>query len=183
MLEVVLLVLPLGLDTFAVAVALGVSGLPTARRLRVTLLFAAFEGGMPLLGVFVGRGLGSAIGGAANVIAIAGLALVGLYLLREGSDDEGEKAALLSRAQGLPLLVLGLSISVDELAIGLTVGLLRLALVWTVVLVAAQAFLAAQLGLRLGRRLGSRVGETAERLAGLALVILSAGLLGELLAR
>jgi putative Mn2+ efflux pump MntP len=43
------LVLPLGLDTLGVALALGVAGLPPEKRLRFSLLFAGFEAAMPLL--------------------------------------------------------------------------------------------------------------------------------------
>jgi putative Mn2+ efflux pump MntP len=179
-LKVILLVLPLGLDTFAIGAALGIAGMPAAQRLRSSLLLAGFEGAMPLVGVLVGRGLREAIGDAATYLAIGGLALVGVFLLREGDDDdEAGKAQLLSRAQGWAILGLGIAVSLDELAIGVTVGLLRLPLVWIVVLVAAQAFVAAQIGIRLGRRLGERFREGAERLAGVALVLLAAGLLAE----
>ena len=43
MLKLVLFVLPLGLDTFAVSAALGMRGLPARQRLRVSLLMSGFE--------------------------------------------------------------------------------------------------------------------------------------------
>lgn len=52
--KLVALVLPLGLDTFAVAAALGMIGVSSARWLRISLLFTAFEGGMPLIGLALG---------------------------------------------------------------------------------------------------------------------------------
>jgi len=64
------LVLPLGLDTFAVAAALGMAGLPREQRLRVTLLFTAFETWMPLVGLVGGGAVGGALGGVADVLAI-----------------------------------------------------------------------------------------------------------------
>lgn len=51
-----------------------------------------------------------------------------------------------------------------------------------IVLIAAQAFILSQLGLRLGEHVTSVVRESAERLAGLALTALGAGLLVEKLA-
>ena len=72
-------------------------------------------------------------------------------------EDESEAAATLARSTALAVLALGLSISIDELAIGFSVGLLRLPLTWAIVLIAAQAFLAAQLGLRLGAHVSERV--------------------------
>ena len=45
-------VLPLGLDSFAVAAAIGAVQQTTARqRLRISLVFVIFEGGMPLIGL------------------------------------------------------------------------------------------------------------------------------------
>jgi len=57
-----LLFLSLGLDTFAVAVGLGPSGLPRAQWRRVGLAFAFFEGGMPIVGLVVGNHLSHAQG-------------------------------------------------------------------------------------------------------------------------
>lgn len=72
-----------------------------------------------------------------------------------------------------------MSISLDERAIGFSVGLLHLPLAWAIVLIGSQALLAAQLGLRFGARLGERVRERAERAAGLALVALGIVFLAE----
>jgi putative Mn2+ efflux pump MntP len=82
-----------------------------------------------------------------------------------------------ARVHGLAVIGLGLSISLDELAIGFTIGLLGLPIVLIVILIGLQAFIAAQLGHRLGARLGERVAEGAEKLAGIALVALGAALL------
>lgn len=53
--KLIALVLPLGLDTFAVAAALGMVGVTPTRRREITVLFTAFEAGMPLMGLAVGR--------------------------------------------------------------------------------------------------------------------------------
>jgi hypothetical protein len=68
--------------------------------------------------------------------------------------------------------------SLDELAIGFTLGLLRLPAGLVIVLVALQAFILTRLGLRLANRLSERLREGAERVAGLALTALGLVLLG-----
>jgi manganese efflux pump family protein len=176
--KLVALVLPLGLDTFAVAAALGMIGVSSARRLRISLLFTAFEAGMPLIGLALGAPLGHAIGGTADYVAIGVLLAFGFYtLLASGEDDE--KLAELVQMRGVGALLLGVSISLDELAIGFTLGLLRLPAGLVVVLIALQTFIVAQLGLRLGARLSVRLREGAERLAGVALTGLGLALLVE----
>lgn len=177
------LVLPLGLDTFAVAAALAVAGLPKGERLRVSALFTAFEAGMPIIGLLVGAAVGQAVGAVAEYIAVAALILLGGYMLwpRDEEEDE-ERLQLLGRTHGLAVIGLGLSISLDELAIGFTLGLLRLPVVLVLVWIAVQAFVVAQAGLRLGARVGESVREGAERLAGLVLAALGIFLLVQRLA-
>jgi len=169
-LKLVLFVLPLGLDPFAVAAAIGMGGLPPRKRLRVSLWMSGFEMAMPVVGLLLGHALGSLVGGAADYVAIGALSLLGVWMVVHDEEDESDKVAQLAAGQGLVLLALGISISLDELAIGFTIGLLHLSLWLAVGLIGAQAFFFAQIGLRLGARLNETLRERAEQLAGLALV-------------
>jgi putative Mn2+ efflux pump MntP len=81
--------------------------------------------------------------------------------------DEEEKAARITTSRGLALIGLGISISLDELAIGFSIGLSRLPVIAVIVAIALQAFIAAQLGWHSGRR-SPTAGASAERLAGVA---------------
>jgi putative Mn2+ efflux pump MntP len=80
---------------------------------------------------------------------------------------------LLAHARGLAIIDLGLGISVDELTIGLSAGLLGLSVALTVIWIAVQAFIAAQVGLRFGGRLGEEVRERSEWVAGVALILVA----------
>lgn len=174
-------VLPLGVDSFAVAAALGAAGLTSARdRLRVSLIFVVFEAGMPLIGVAVGSGLARAIGGVADYLAGAAVIALGIFMLaaRDGDTDES-RASRLTASHGLAILGLGVSISMDELAIGFSLGLVRLPVVPVVVAIAVLALLASQLGLALGARISERFREGAERLAAIVLILLGAYLIAE----
>jgi len=179
-LKIAALLLPLALDTFAVSAALGIAGLTPRERLRLSFVFAAFEAGMPLLGFAAGSLLGSTLGGAADYLAVAVLIGVGVLILREGDDLDG--STLRARSRGPAVIGLGLSISVDELAIGLSLGLLRLPVVAVALLIGAQAFAATQLGARLGHRVGGHLPERAGTVAGLSLVFLGVLLLALTLA-
>lgn len=179
------LLLPLGLDTFALAAALGMAGLEKRDRLRVTLVFTAFEAGMPILGMLIGRIAGVFLGTWAGYGGIAFLFLAGLLLLRPGQkeSDETGRLRLLAHSRGLAIVDLGLGISVDELTVGLSAGLLGLSILLTVLWIAVQAFVATQVGLRLGGRVGLDVRERAEWLAGSALILAALVLLGLRLTR
>jgi putative Mn2+ efflux pump MntP len=169
-LKLIALVLPLGLDTLGVAVALGLAGLPREKRLRISLLFAGFEAAMPLIGVALGAPLGHAIGSVADYIAAALIAALGMYMLLS-QNDEQDRLLALTRRGAFGALALGVSISLDELAIGFSAGLLRLPIAALVIAVAAQAFIATQIGIRIGARVGERMQEATEKFAGIALIM------------
>jgi len=69
------------------------------------------------------------------------------------------------------------------LAIGFSIGLVRLPVPIVIVAVAVQAFVAAQLGLAVGAKIGERWRERAEQVAGIALILLGAWLVTEQLVR
>jgi putative Mn2+ efflux pump MntP len=172
-LTIVGLILPLTIDTFVLGTALGAAGIAKQERLRTSLILTAFEAGMPLVGFLGGAAVGAAVGGWANYLAAAVLALIGLLMLRsgDGDEDDEQKVRLLETARGWSVVVLGVGISVDELAVGFGVGLLQLPLVLLMMLIAVQAFIAAQLGMRLGSRLAENARQAAGRIAGLLLML------------
>lgn len=171
LLKLLAFVLPLGLDSFAVAAATGaVRATTAAERLRISLIFVIFEGGMPLIGLGLGGALARGIGSVANYAAAAAVIAVGAWLLLSG--NEGQRAGRVLSSTGLALVALGLSISLDELAIGFSIGLARLPVAAVIVAIALQALIAAQLGLALGARIGERWRERAGRVAGIALMLL-----------
>ena len=183
MLRLLAFVLPLGLDSFAVAAAIGAVGVTTGwQRLRVSLVFVIFEGGMPLIGLGVGRTLASGLGQAADYLAAATVIAIGTWMLRAGGDD-GQRASRVAGSHGLALIALGMSISLDELAIGFTIGLAGLPVIPVIVALAVQAFLVAQLGLTVGTRVSERLRERAAQAAGIALILLGAYVVAEQVAR
>jgi manganese efflux pump family protein len=173
-LKLTAVILPLGLDTFGVALALGIAGLPQRARIHLALQFAGFETAMPLIGVALGVPLREAVGSSADYFAGALLIGLGIYML---SADSEEDLLSMTRRGVLGAAALGVSISLDELAIGFSAGLLRLPIVAMVVAIGAQAFLVTVIGVRLGSRVGERWRESAERVAGAALIALGATLL------
>ena len=179
MIRLLAFVLPLGVDSFAVAAALGAARpAGMAMRLRISLIFVIFEAGMPLIGLAAGGGLARVIGATADYLAGAAVIGVGVWMLA-GRDDDEDKAERLSGTHGLAVIALGVSISMDELAIGFSLGLVRLPVVPVIVAIGVQALIASQLGLALGAIVGERFRERAEQAAALALIALGGYLIAE----
>ncbi|HVC88931.1 MAG TPA: manganese efflux pump [Gaiellaceae bacterium] len=170
MLKLILFVFPLAFDTFAVSAALGAGGLRKQQRLKIGLLLSSFEMGMPVIGLLLGHGFGSVMGGAAGYIAAGALFALGASMLAGDKSADGEHVAALVSNHGLALLGLGISVSLDELAMGFTIGLLHLSIIGAVILIGAQAFVVAQVGMRLGSKLGEVARAGAEYIAALALI-------------
>jgi putative Mn2+ efflux pump MntP len=183
-LKLLVFVLPLGLDSFAVAAALGAAQVITVRqRLRIALIFVVFEGGMPLIGLALGDALARGIGHIADYLAAAAVIGIGLWMLLADEKDEGGRASGMISSRGLALAALGVGISLDELAIGFGLGLVRLPVTAVIIAIAVQALLAAQLGLAIGARIAERWRERAGQLAGITLILLGGYLLTEQLVR
>jgi putative Mn2+ efflux pump MntP len=179
--KLAVLVFSLGLDTLTVAVSLGIAGIGRRNRFRVGASFATFEGGMPLVGFVAGRLISGATGDIASWVGIVVLFAVGAYMVSESFSGEDEPNFSIDTWRGL--LLTSLSVSLDELAIGFSMGALGLPIVLAVVLIAAQAFLLTFVGTALGNRIGERLAERAEMvagvvLAGLALVLVVEKLVG-----
>ena len=177
--KLIALVVPLGLDTFAVAAAIGTLSPSPATRRRVSWLFPAFEAGMPLVGLALGAPLGHVIGGVADYVAIGVLLALGLYTLLASDERQERTIPRLAQVQGPGALLLGLSISLDELAIGFTLGLLRLPVVLVIALIAVQTFAVTRAGLRWGHQISAKQRDATEHLAGVALTGLAVVLLAE----
>jgi len=176
MAAITFLFLSLGLDTLAVSVGLGLSGLPRRRWWQVGLTFAFFEGLMPIVGLVVGARLSRSTGVWADYGAAALLILVGVLAIREAlSDDEDKEKGegeVVSTLDGGQLLLTGLSVSLDELAVGFSLGVLHVSVGPALTYIAVQALAVTFLGLSFGRRIGARLGERAELVSGVVLTLL-----------
>lgn len=172
LLKIIPFVAPLALDSFALAAALGTERPTRSQRLRLTSIFVLFEGGMPIVGLIVGAPIAHLLGSAADYVAGAALLAVGGWMLLSDDDDEEGMSKRFLDAKGFAVLALGLGISLDEMAIGFTLGLSRLPVAGVIVAIAVQALVATQIGFAIGSRIGEKWREGAEKLAGVILVIL-----------
>lgn len=170
-LKILVLVLALGMDTLLMSISLGMAQRSKDTRLRIGLTFAFAEAVMPLVGLGIGKTLGSFIGNWASLIGGIALIAVAVWLIFfEDEDDEEEK--LERNLIGWALVVTALSISLDELAVGFSIGLIGVPVTLTIILIALQAFLFTIVGLTLGGRLKRYLGEWSEKLAGIVLGLL-----------
>jgi putative Mn2+ efflux pump MntP len=116
-LKLLAFVLPLDLDSLAVAAAIGARQVTTAgQRLRLSPVLVIFEGRMPLIGLGLGTALARGIGQGRRLPGRRRVIAIGAWTLLAADKDEDEKASRITTSRGLAVMALGISISLDELA-------------------------------------------------------------------
>ena len=195
MLALLVVAASLGMSNFAAGVSIGVAGVDSRTRLRVGLVFGAFESGMPLVGLLLGQQVADPLGHAARWIAAGLLVAVGGYGLvsavrgargrsagepakRGDPDQPGDPSQLAEPGEpGQPvpfgrakLLMSGLALSLDNLAVGFALGTYTTSIVTSAIVIGVVSVVLSLIGLELGAVLGSRAGERGEQIAGVMLI-------------
>jgi putative Mn2+ efflux pump MntP len=148
--------LAVAIGNFAVATAFGLTGASRRAQLEVALVFALFEGGMPLVGLLLGRQLSGGLGGTAHPAGGVLLCLTGLYGLVTGlrpAREPGNRAAgQVGGAWRLRLWLSALALSLDNLVAGFALGAYHVPPVAALCTFAVAGGGLSLLGVELGRR-------------------------------
>lgn len=169
MLALLLVAASVGLDNFAVAVGLGLGGVSNQTRLRVGLVFGAFEAGMPVAGLLLGHSLAHRLGHATSWVGGGLLIVTGAYgLVTELLDRDARPRS--SQAGIGQFLITGLALSIDNLVIGFALGTYHVGVLLAAVVIGMVSVGLSLIGLELGGRLGERVPARGELLGSAALV-------------
>ena len=169
----------LAMDAFSVSLANGLKypDMKKRRILTVALVFAIFQGAMPLIGwFFVTRLIGvfNALSPFIPYIALALLCYIGGKMIYEGfkpcdDEDGGCEEALTLGA----LLLQGLATSIDALSVGLTISDLTFpfALLEAGIISVVTFFICAA-GILIGKKFGTKIGGKATVVGGAILIFI-----------
>ena len=162
--------LGLAMDAFSVAVATGlVLGSASPRQtFRLSFHFGLFQFLMPIVGWVAGSAFASYISAYDHWLAFGLLGYVGGKMIWE-SFSGGE------RLKGDPtkwptLVILSVATSIDALAVGLSLALLGVPVLYPATVIGIVAAALTFVGLRIGKRVGQGVGIWMERFGGLVLI-------------
>lgn len=172
-----ILTMCLGLDTLIVSASLGLKK-EAGDKVRIALVFAAAEAVMPIAGVVIGGALGRFVAPAAPAIGALLLIAVSIYFLFF-DDEEGEKKALNQALAGWPLIAAAVSISIDELAVGVSAGFMQVPMLLTIALIASRSFVFTFIGVTFAEKLRPMMGEWAEKCSGVLLGLMGIWMLLE----
>ena len=169
-LQIILVALSMAMDAFAVCLAAGSLSLAQGPRsaFRLSFHFGLFQFIMPVVGWLAGATIEPFIRNYDHWVAFGLLAVVGGHMIYSALTGGVNKFSDPSR--GWTLVLLSVAVSVDALAVGLSLGLLGIFVWYPATIIGVVTSLLSLIGLRLGNRLGRQFGKSAGILGGFVLI-------------
>ena len=160
----------LAMDAFAVALGIGTSGRAAKPRpvFRVSFHMGLFQGLMTFLGWLAGSTVANMISAFDHWIALVLLSFVGTRMIFSGLSHESE-AQKSDPSRGGTLLMICIATSIDAMAVGLSMAMLRLEILTPSLVIGVVTLGLSLFGLLAGAKLGERFGKRMEVLGGLLL--------------
>lgn len=169
--SVLLIALGLAMDAFAVALGVGSTRRDVWFRpgFRLAFHFGLFQFMMPVIGWSVGTTVVQFIATWDHWIAFGLLAYVGGKMIKE-SFEEGDHTSSADPTRSWTLVMLAVATSIDALAVGLSLAMLKVQILYPSIIIGLVASAMTVLGLALGNRLGKAFGKRMELVGGLVLL-------------
>jgi putative Mn2+ efflux pump MntP len=169
--EILLIAVGLAMDAFAVSLGIGTTGRASGPRpiFRLAFHFGLFQALMPVLGWLAGTGVARFIEDFDHWVALILLAFVGIRMIRSGLDPNGESHAN-DPSRGGTLIMLAVATSIDAFAIGLSLAMLRVNILYPALVIGVVTAGLCLAALLTGHRLGKLFGKRMEIIGGLILI-------------
>ena len=160
---ILLIAIGMAMDAFAVSLGIGTTRQARLPRpiFRLSFHFGLFQFFMPILGWLAGMTIASFIAHFDHWIALGLLAIVGGRMIRSGLDPEAE-AYPNDPSRGGTLVMLCVATSFDALAIGLSLAMLGVNILYPSIVIGVVTVALSFTGLLIGHKLGAVFGKRME---------------------
>jgi putative Mn2+ efflux pump MntP len=162
--------LVLSLDSFRVSLGLGVQKMRPIRQAQIVFAFGLCDGFAPLVGLLIGKSLVNYIGGRIEYLGPLFLFAYGVYVIYVARRYVGREV---EDTGGWMVLGLPLSLSLDNLAAGTSLGMIGFPIVISVLVIGAISALMSLAGLLLAKTAVNLIKPRSELFAGVALVVIA----------
>jgi putative Mn2+ efflux pump MntP len=170
--QILLVALALAADAFSVGAVLALRYRGARQVFRVAFHFGLFQALLPLLGAILGGALLPHVERFDHWIAFGLLALVGGRMIWSGLHEETERASPVDLTRGWSLMGLSVAVSIDALAVGVTLPAAGAPVGLAVATFGLVAGIATWVAMRLVAPVARRLGGRIEVVAGLVLIAL-----------
>ncbi len=161
----------LGIDAFSVAVAAGawLEKTTPRQRFRLSFHFGFFQFMMPVLGWLAGASIEKYIAAVDHWAVFAILAAIGSKMIKDSraGDENGINEDI---TRGIKLVVLSVATSLDALAVGFGIGLMRQKIIIPSIIIGIVAAAMTLTGMLIGERASSVLGKKAAFWGGIVLI-------------
>jgi len=178
LLTITIIAIGLAMDAFAVSVVSGAAykQLRIKHAFRLALFFGGFQAIMPLIGFLAGLSVKEYIADYDHWVAFALLCAVGGKMIYESRKIKPADQNL--QPFNLPiLLALSLATSIDALAVGITLSLLRIPIAMAAVIIGIVTFVLSYTGVYIGKSFGHFFESKIEAIGGLVLIAIACKIL------
>ncbi len=171
--EVLVIALALSLDSAAVALAASGSGLIQGQRatFRLSFHFGLFQFLMPVLGWALGATIEPSIAAFDHWVAFILLAFVGARMVKAALTRTSENQ-MGDPSHGVVLIMLAIATSIDAMAVGLSIAMVRMTVWYPSVMIGAVTAGMTILAVLLGNRLGASMAKRAQFAGGIVLFLI-----------
>lgn len=166
MITLLLLGFALSLDSFRASLGLGALKLSRLRQLQIVIAFGVCDAVAPLIGLLIGKSLLEFVGPWVEHLGPLLLCAYGVYVIYIAGRETGE-------ADRWMVLGLPLSLSLDNLIAGTTLGMIGFPILISVAIIGVMSSLFSLLGLLLGRTAVNVLRIRADLIGGVVLIFIA----------
>lgn len=171
-LPLLLVAAALGTDAMSLSIGIGLRGVSWREVVRVSLVIGLFHVLMPLVGTAGGHFFGMFAKGVAHWVGAGIVAYIGIRMIWNCFQKEQSLTANWTLS-GLPLLMLALSVSIDALSVGFSLGTFGYSIYVTSFIFGLFGAAMTAIGLLFGSSLGKLFGGQSELIGGGVLIFLA----------
>lgn len=172
--ELLLLAIGLSMDASAVSISnsLCIKKIRIRDVLKMALMFALFQGLMPLVGYFAANTFETVIEQFDHWIAFVLLTIIGGKMLHEAiKADANQECTIFSLTFKL-LLVQAIATSIDALAVGVSLSALNVNIYYAISIISIVTLISCTVAILMSKRFGNLLGKRAGIVGGIILIII-----------
>ncbi len=175
--SVFLIAVALAMDALAVSIAYGFD-LEYTHPLRMTMIaltFGIFQAVMPVAGWLAGKGMYRWISPYDHWLVFALLSGLGLKMIWDAFKGGGDAEPMKYNVR--MLLLLGFATSIDAMAVGVSLALIKVRILFPVLIIGAVTFILSYAGVYVGRVFGRIFRGKANAVGGMVLIFIGVRIL------
>lgn len=170
---ILLLAVSLAMDATAASVAAGMRlrSVSAGQAGKIGLFFGGFQALMPLAGYALGRGVCGAVAALDHWLVLILLGGIGIKMILDAGRERPEQEAQ-NFADTWPLMLMALATSIDALAVGVSLALMKVDILFSALIIGMVTATFCVLGVALGGRLGKKFERRAAVAGGVVLIFI-----------